>query len=234
MSITPHVEKIFHNHMKFCLLVYANCVILHNTTAHQFSLAESLFNMMCYSRYNEYYYCCKTTHGRAGYLGLHAVRFPDGQSSSYWSNTCLDMSGRIKRMNDRMCETQDLVNFLRERNAKQADAIIRLTAENKRMASLLNCFQGPNIPGNTRYNGDRQKWRKGRAADPEPKKTGCCGSRDGRVGVSHRNKPARKVYHRLVRCPHCGGSSFKTGGGGVAPYPRWWPILQAVPCGWCL
>ncbi len=22
MSITPHVEKIFHNHMKFCLLVY--------------------------------------------------------------------------------------------------------------------------------------------------------------------------------------------------------------------
>ena len=122
---------------------------------------------------------------------------------------CLRLSGGIKRMNDRMCEMQDLINFLRERNAKQADAIIKLTGENKKMESLLNRFQGPNIPGETEYNDKRGKWRQEEVAGQEPKKAGKRGPPAGHAGVSHGNVPAQNVYHRLAGCPCCGGDRFK-------------------------
>ena len=106
---------------------------------------------------------------------------------------------------------QDLINFLRKRNVEQADIIIKLTGENKKMASVLNCYPDPNIPGNTKYNDTRGKWRKAQEVEPKRKKTGRRGPPMGHAGVSHHNVPEHTICHHLLRCSRCGGGSFKKG-----------------------
>ena len=67
---------------------------------------------------------------------------------------------RLIQMQNMLCAKQDLINFLREKNGEQADAIVKLKKEIRDLKGRLRQYEHFNISGDTIYNAERDAWRR--------------------------------------------------------------------------
>ena len=126
---------------------------------------------------------------------------------------------RLIQAQNVLCAKQDLINFLREKNGEQADAIVKLKKEIRDLKGRLRQYEHFNIPGDTIYNAERDAWRRKTlgagsrgeddAESSSGKKQGRRGAPMGHLGVSHHNKSRRSVTHSLGQCPKCGKENLK-------------------------
>ena len=67
---------------------------------------------------------------------------------------------RLIQVQNVLCAKQDLINFLREKNGEQADAIVKLKKEIRDLKERLRQYEYFSISGDTIYNAERDAWRR--------------------------------------------------------------------------